>query len=82
MDTQKQYTKPLILDLDETQQDFIEVVNKALNIRKIPCYLLEPIVFKIYSQINEGFKQELALAKAQMIQQNQVTINNESNNAK
>ena len=69
MDTQEQYTKPLILNLDEVQQNLIEIINHALNIRKIPCYLLEPIVFKVYSQINEGANQEKMMAKAQMEQQ-------------
>ena len=58
--------KPFILEMDEAKQEIIQVINNAIQVRKLPCYILDTLLSEICSQIKEGAKQELAMAKAQM----------------
>ena len=60
--------KPLILEMDEAKKEIIQVINNAIQVRKLPCYLLDTILSEISLQIKEGAEQELAMAKAQVEQ--------------
>ena len=64
--------KPFILEMDEAKQEFIQVINKAIQVRQLPCYILDTILTEIGSQIKEGAKQELAMARQQMEQNEEV----------
>lgn len=58
--------KSFILEMDEAKFEIIQVINKAIQVRKLPCYLIDLVLSEISTQIKEGAKQELAMAKAQM----------------
>ena len=58
--------KPFILEIDEAKAEIIQVVNNAIQVRKLPCYMLDMVLSEICVQIKEGAKQELAMARQQM----------------
>ena len=58
--------KPLILEMDEAKLEIIQVINNAIQVHKLPCYMVDMILSEIGAQIKEGAKQELAMAKQQM----------------
>ena len=58
--------KPLILEMDEAKLEIIQVINKAIQVHKLPCYMVDMILSDIGAQIKEGAKQELAMAKQQI----------------
>lgn len=60
--------KPIILEMDEAKAEIIQVINNAIQARKIPCYMLDMILSEISAQIKEGAKNELTMLKQQMEQ--------------
>ena len=58
--------KPLILEMDETKSEIIQVINNAIQVRKLPCYFIDMVLSEISTQIKEGAKQELAMVKEQI----------------
>ena len=58
--------KPFILEMDEAKTEIIQVINNAIQVRKLPLYLLDMMLSEISTQIKEGAKQELAVARQQM----------------
>lgn len=63
--------KPFILEMDEAKAEIIQVINNAIQVRKLPCYILDTLLSEVCSQIKEGAKQELAMARQQMEQENE-----------
>ena len=61
--------KPLILEMDEVKQEMIQVINHAIHVRKLPCYLIDMVLSDLCTQIADGAKQELTMAKEQMEKQ-------------
>ena len=60
--------KPLILEIDEAKTEIINVINNAIQVHKLPCYIVEMILTELRSQIKEGSRSELEMAKEQMKQ--------------
>lgn len=58
--------KSFILEIEEAKTEMIQVINNAIQVRKLPCYIIDMILSEISTQIKEGAKQELTMAKAQM----------------
>ena len=58
--------KPLILEMDEAKLEIIHVINNAIQVHGLPCYIVDMILSEIGAQIKEGAKNELAMAKAQV----------------
>jgi hypothetical protein len=58
--------KPLILEMDEAKLEIIQVINNAIQGRKLPCYLLLPIIEGIYRDVQAGAQNELAIARQQV----------------
>lgn len=58
--------KSFILEMDEAKMEMIQVINKAIQVRKLPCYLIDMALSEICSQVKEGAKQELTMARVQM----------------
>jgi hypothetical protein len=58
----KKEQRPLIVEIDDAKQEIIRVVNKAIQ-RGLPCYLIDMILSDIYTQVKEGAKNELAMAR-------------------
>ena len=60
--TQEQ--RPLILEVEDVKQEMIQLVNQAIQ-RGIPCFILEPIMSDLTTQVKMGAKEELARAQQQ-----------------
>ena len=58
--------KPLIITLNETKIELISVINTAIQENRIPCYFIEPILSELLTQVREGAKNELQMAREQM----------------
>lgn len=58
--------KPLILKIEEAKTELVEIVNKAIQVHKLPCYMVDLILQGIVAQVKEGARQELEIAKEQM----------------
>jgi hypothetical protein len=58
--------KPLILEIDEAKSEIIQVINNAIQVRKLPCYIVDMILSEVVSQVKDVAKQEMAMAKAQV----------------
>jgi hypothetical protein len=67
---EKEIQKPLILEMDEAKIEIIQVINKAIQVHKLPCYVLDMILSEVCAQIKEGAKQELNMARQQVEAQN------------
>ena len=63
---QKEIQKPFIVELDEAKMEIIQSINNAIQVHKVPLYILDMVLSEIGSQIKEGAKQELAMAKQQV----------------
>lgn len=61
--------KPLIIRLNETKTELISVINNAVQQSGIPCYLLEPILSELLTQVRDGARSELQMAREQMKQE-------------
>ena len=58
--------KPFILEMEEAKLEIIQAVNNAIQVHKLPCYLIDMILSEIGVQIKDGAKNELAMARAQL----------------
>ena len=65
---EEKITRPFILEVDEAKKEFIQVINNAIQVRQLPCYIIEMILADLHGQIKEGAKSELEMAKAQVKQ--------------
>ena len=63
---EKNIQKPLIVEIEEAKNELTEAIGNILQKHNLPCYLLEPTMSMLATQIKEGAKSELAMAKAQM----------------
>jgi hypothetical protein len=66
MEENKEIQKPLILEIDEAKTEIIQAINGAMQVHKLPCYIVDMILSDIYAQIKEGVKNELAMAREQV----------------
>ena len=57
-------TRSLILELEATKTELVNVVNKAIS-RKIPCYFIDMILTDICTQVKNGAANELARERQQ-----------------
>lgn len=57
-------TKPLILALNEAENELAACVNAILHEKQIPCYLLEQVFDKLHRQLKDGAMKELSKASA------------------
>ena len=56
---------PLIVKMERAKTSIVEFVNNIMQQEQLPCYLLEPTISQIYTQIKEGARNELEMAKQQ-----------------
>jgi hypothetical protein len=54
--------KPIEMRYNESKTAIIDVINHALRVNSLPCYMLEPIVADALNQLRSGAKQELEIA--------------------
>ena len=55
--------RSIILDLEDTKQNFINEVNTAFQ-KGIPCYFLKDILESVLSMVREGANNELNAERA------------------
>lgn len=55
--------KALVIVLSEAEQEMTEAVNAIMQKHGLPCYLMEPIAYKIHRQLCDGKVNELTSAK-------------------
>lgn len=60
--------KPIILEMDEAKQELVQCVNDILARHRLSCYLIEPMFAELYSQVKASAQNELAQARAQMVE--------------
>lgn len=61
--------KPFILEMEEAKLEMVQVINNAIQVRKIPCYIIDTLLAEIVAQVKEGAKNELAAARQQVEEQ-------------
>ena len=54
---------PLIIRLKEAERQIISYVNTVMSEQSLPCYLVEPIIEKVYRQTVEAARNEYENAK-------------------
>lgn len=52
----------LVIALWKAEKETAEAVNAIMKRHGLPCYLMEPIICKIYRQVSEGKAAELTAA--------------------
>lgn len=63
---EKKVQRSLIVEMDEAKTEIIQVINNAIQVRGLPLYILAMMLDGVCAQVKEGAKNELAMAKAQM----------------
>ena len=71
MNTNKtsQPTKPFCLDYEEATAEIVNAISQSSQEHNIPFYLLENIILNILTQIREGKRNELEMARQSYEQQ-------------
>lgn len=64
--TENKTDRPLVIMLDDAKTELMRCVNNLLHEYKLPCYLIEPMLADVYTQIQIGAKSELAAARSQI----------------
>lgn len=73
MEEKKEMQRPFIVEVDEVKSEMIQVINNAMQVRGLPCYIIDMVLSELVTQVKDGAKQELAMARAQMQQQEQIS---------
>lgn len=55
--------RPIILEIEETKARVIQEINAAIR-KGIPCYLLKDALDGVLSQMREGARRELEIARS------------------
>ena len=55
--------RDLILRMTEAEQELVDAVNAVIQKHALPCFLVEPMVGRIHTQLQQGKQMELAQAK-------------------
>ena len=66
MEQKETVQRPFLVELDEAKMEIIQSINNAIQVHKVPLYILDMVLSEIGSQIKEGAKQELAMARQQV----------------
>ena len=61
--------KPFVIEMDEAKRDLVSVVDTAIQIRKIPCYVLEMLLSDVLSQVQEVARREREFARQSLEKQ-------------
>jgi hypothetical protein len=56
--------RPLILEIEDAKTSIVSSVNSALK-RGLPCYIVADILDGVLSQMREGARRELEIARLQ-----------------
>lgn len=82
MEQNSVFQRPMVVVVNEARQELITVINHYLRDEQIPCFILEPIVKELYTELklnaDKEYEQGLALVK----QQEQARIQTENDKLK
>lgn len=71
---EEKINKPLILEIDEAKREFIQVINNAIQVRNLPCYIISMVLDDLHAQIKDGAKSELEMAREQVKQESKEEV--------
>ena len=60
----EQKQRSIILEMDDAKKELVQCVNNIMHTHNLPCYIIEPMVAELYSQIKAAAQNELAQARA------------------
>ena len=66
MEENKEIQKPLILEIDEAKKEIVMTINNAIQVHRLPLYIVDMMLTEVCAQVRDGAKNELAMAKAQV----------------
>lgn len=58
--------RPLIVEIEESKTELIQCINNIVQEHGLPCYILDMLLSDIVTQIKDGAKRELAMARTSM----------------
>jgi hypothetical protein len=58
--------RPLVLEMDDTKKALVQIINEAIQVKGIPCFLMEYILSEIATQVHNGAKDEREFARKQI----------------
>lgn len=58
--------KPMIIRLEEAKTELAQCLNHIINDEGVPCYYLKDMLGNLLAEVQAGAKQELAMAREQM----------------
>ena len=67
--SEKNIQKPFILEIDEAKTEIIQAINSAIQVHGLPFCIIDMILSDIGAQIKDGAKQEIAMARQQVAEQ-------------
>lgn len=59
-------TRPLVLEMDDTKRELIKIINEAIQVKGIPCFLVEYILSDVAYQVHNGANEEREVARKQI----------------
>lgn len=74
--------RSMILDIEDFKQQMIAVINEAIQVKNVPCFILEPIVNELAAQVGMGAKAELERARQQEAMKEKANESNTMHNDK
>ena len=60
--------KPMIIEVAEAKNEIVQCINNAIQMHKLPCYIIDLILSEVSAQVKMGANNELTSAKKQMMQ--------------
>lgn len=60
----------ICIAIDKAEKQLVAALNAVISEYGLPCYLLEPIVGKLYRAVQDGKQRELAAAVAEEAKDN------------
>lgn len=55
-----------IIEIDEFKAEMAQVINKAIQTRKIPCYIIDIVLSNFCMQIKDNAKNELMIERKRL----------------
>ena len=66
MEQNNKIQRPLIVEMEDVKVEIAQVINKAIQEHNLPLYLIDMIFSEFATQIKDGARRELEMAKNQM----------------
>jgi hypothetical protein len=60
--------KPMIIEVAEAKNEIVQCINNAIQMHKLPCYIIDLILSEVSAQVKMGANNELTSARKQMMQ--------------